>query len=591
MLWVFWVSKRLQPPSQLVAVTWKEAGGRQIWLKKAVNCVRNFSPAADPWRAWTTYYLEVFHLRLWQAAFGRGWVTLPAGTPRVGNLRGQQPPFCLKTRKLSGYKLHRVPLTAEGLPAHAGSRMPGWPGYPTDPGSPRPRPAAPSGAAPHGTPPLPTAPGRRPRPYGGDRSSFSSSSCLPSCPCSEHPRPPPAGTEGAGAEGAALPCPALPPARRMVAAAASSPGSPLAAARRGLARPRCHVGSRGRRGRAGVGSLGAGAIGSGPGAERLRRGCTAARHPLSRPAPSPPPLFSPLLARPREGGSAMRLLWGPGGGGGGGRGGRGRGRHRSQDGEGSAGPAPAMSGAPQQQPPRRVTNVGSLLLTPQENESLFGFLGKKCVVSPYRGGEGTGASPAAPAGSGGSGPGAGGGVWGQPGRALGSWGCGSFILLLCPVPASGGGRPSQASLPARLARSAGRGAGNGGGGSGSSAGPGLRVRPRCFRTGVSAVLPPLAVHRRMELPLPCSRPLGCGGIRPPRSSRGARAPQVPLLDQAGTVTRCTSDATKHCWRSCRKACISARPAFGLVCTFLSLNNRFVYSNTSQILHSFLFLYQ
>lgn len=34
-----------------------------------------------------------------------------------------------------------------------------------------------------------------------------------------------------------------------------------------------------------------------------------------------------------------------------------------------------------QQPPRRVTNVGSLLLTPQENESLFSFLGKKCVVS------------------------------------------------------------------------------------------------------------------------------------------------------------------------------------------------------------------
>ena len=38
-------------------------------------------------------------------------------------------------------------------------------------------------------------------------------------------------------------------------------------------------------------------------------------------------------------------------------------------------------------PPRRVTNVGSLLLTPQENESLFTFLGKKCVVSgrdPHR---------------------------------------------------------------------------------------------------------------------------------------------------------------------------------------------------------------
>ena len=40
-----------------------------------------------------------------------------------------------------------------------------------------------------------------------------------------------------------------------------------------------------------------------------------------------------------------------------------------------------MSSGQQQPPPRRVTNVGSLLLTPQENESLFTFLGKKCVVS------------------------------------------------------------------------------------------------------------------------------------------------------------------------------------------------------------------
>uniref|UniRef100_A0A6I8PLM4 WASP like actin nucleation promoting factor n=1 Tax=Ornithorhynchus anatinus TaxID=9258 RepID=A0A6I8PLM4_ORNAN len=41
-----------------------------------------------------------------------------------------------------------------------------------------------------------------------------------------------------------------------------------------------------------------------------------------------------------------------------------------------------MSSGPQQQPPppRRVTNVGSLLLTPQENEALFAFLGKKCVT-------------------------------------------------------------------------------------------------------------------------------------------------------------------------------------------------------------------
>lgn len=39
------------------------------------------------------------------------------------------------------------------------------------------------------------------------------------------------------------------------------------------------------------------------------------------------------------------------------------------------------TGQQQQPPPRRATNVGSLLLTPQENESLFTFLGKKCVVS------------------------------------------------------------------------------------------------------------------------------------------------------------------------------------------------------------------
>lgn len=32
-------------------------------------------------------------------------------------------------------------------------------------------------------------------------------------------------------------------------------------------------------------------------------------------------------------------------------------------------------------PPRRITNVGFLLLTLQENKSLFTFLGKKCVVS------------------------------------------------------------------------------------------------------------------------------------------------------------------------------------------------------------------
>lgn len=31
--------------------------------------------------------------------------------------------------------------------------------------------------------------------------------------------------------------------------------------------------------------------------------------------------------------------------------------------------------------PRRSTSVGSILLTPQENECLFGYLGRKCTVS------------------------------------------------------------------------------------------------------------------------------------------------------------------------------------------------------------------
>lgn len=34
-------------------------------------------------------------------------------------------------------------------------------------------------------------------------------------------------------------------------------------------------------------------------------------------------------------------------------------------------------------PPRRVANVGSLLLTPQENECLFSYLGRKCAVSSF----------------------------------------------------------------------------------------------------------------------------------------------------------------------------------------------------------------
>lgn len=42
--------------------------------------------------------------------------------------------------------------------------------------------------------------------------------------------------------------------------------------------------------------------------------------------------------------------------------------------------SPIMSGAPSH---RRQNNVGSILLTPQENESLFNHLGRKCIVSLF----------------------------------------------------------------------------------------------------------------------------------------------------------------------------------------------------------------
>uniref|UniRef100_A0A8C6SCY1 Uncharacterized protein n=1 Tax=Neogobius melanostomus TaxID=47308 RepID=A0A8C6SCY1_9GOBI len=38
----------------------------------------------------------------------------------------------------------------------------------------------------------------------------------------------------------------------------------------------------------------------------------------------------------------------------------------------------SMSGPPLQ---RRQINIGSQLLTPQDNESLFNHLGRKCIVS------------------------------------------------------------------------------------------------------------------------------------------------------------------------------------------------------------------
>lgn len=107
-----------------------------------------------------------------------------------------------------------------------------------------------------------------------------------------------------------------------------------------------------------------------------------------------------------------------------------------------------MSGAPQQPPqPRRVTNVGSLLLTPQENESLFSFLGKKCVVSavPSRGAAVLpGPSPSHPA-RGGPGPREDGGGL-RPGAAL---------LPPCPAPSLPRTRLSPGSLSG-LARPAAR---------------------------------------------------------------------------------------------------------------------------------------
>lgn len=255
----------------------------------------------------------------------------PAGcavTPRRGNLRGQPLPFCHRSRKdfwvtdctglrwqPKGFQHTLVPASPRAVRIPRSGDVSGAP----------PR----SGRFPHGLSPEHraaqplTAPRRFPRlrvPTVATAPPFRHFLVFllrapitllllspPPAPVPGTARP---GRYRGGGHGRRRP--PLSPARRMVAAAARSPGSPLAAARRGLARPRCHVGSRGRRGRAGVGSLGAGAIGIGSGAERLRRGCTAARHPFSRPphsrAPSPPPLFSSLLARPRQGGSAMRLL-------------------------------------------------------------------------------------------------------------------------------------------------------------------------------------------------------------------------------------------------------------------------------------------
>lgn len=231
------VLKCLQPSSQLVAVTGREAGGREIWLTKAVDCIRDFSSAAGPWRARNTYYSP-------QTAAGSvcPWVgDTPARPPRRLAQRHASwaKSFLSATKREKTFGLRTTPGSPDSFQHTLVPAPRGRPGYPAlrqccrgpftlraipsaDPSSPRPQPAAPGGTAPHGAPAVPTAPGqRRPRPYGGDRSSFSSFSCLSSSSCSDHPGsrplapasrpypapPGPAGTEGAGAEGDALPSP------------------------------------------------------------------------------------------------------------------------------------------------------------------------------------------------------------------------------------------------------------------------------------------------------------------------------------------------------------------------------------------------
>lgn len=195
----------------------------------------------------------------------------------------------------------------------------------------------------------------------------------------------------------------------------------------------------------------------------------------------------------------------------------------------------------------------------------------------------------------------------------------------------GEGRPPQASLPTRLARSipgGGSGAGvlgamNGGGcwRRGLSAGPGGLLAPS-GRPGLgpSAVPAPAgAVGTGGLLDRPerrdgCRPPapprpsaLSCWGrptgltpaLQPSRAGPGngpAReqprgwVEKVQLPDEAGASPRCTCAATERRWRSCRKARVSARPALDFGCTFPSLNSRFVYSNVTQILHLCLVLY-
>lgn len=167
-----------------------------------------------------------------------------------------------------------------------------------------------------------------------------------------------------------------------------------------------------------------------------------------------------------------------------------------------------------------------------------------------------------------------------------------------PLPRPGVGRGAAlAGLAARPARpGAGRGAMSGGGSSarsgGAAAGPGLAPlgagRPRdhlgqrCGRRPPAPRCPSAhgAPGGRPGSRCPPADPCSAGEPRARESSiaRWGRdgPPGAPAVRQSSVG------------RSCRKARISAGPALGLVCTSLSLNSRFVYT---QILHIFLFLYQ
>lgn len=213
-----------------------------------------------------------------------------------------------------------------------------------------------------------------------------------------------------------------------------------------------------------------------------------------------------------------------------------------------------MSGTPQQQPPRRVTNVGSLLLTPQENESLFGFLGKKCVVSPDRGATGLGHPQAPHRGAAGRGPGRAGACEDSP---AGRWEVEAVEVSshsTAPSRRRERGGPRRPRCPPGSPRRR----------AGSDErrrplGPvwrsccrpwprslGSRAAPRPPRAAVWApsFRASLSVGTRSSrgpagLPLPASRPVLCRGTSGQGKFHCSMGP--------GRTLRCTSGTTKQCW--------------------------------------------